>query len=120
MHADTLFQRMLQHEKLVAKAKEEGLPAPVFESVVPKPTTGAIKPTEEVEKQWREKLDQLPENEREAEEAALRADYQAKTDVAKTMRGIYDTKKGERETREAAGQGTFSDTIAKLFGGKGN
>jgi len=119
MHADQLYQRMLQHEKLVAKAKEEGLPAPVFESVVPKPKAGATKVTEDVEKQWREQLAQLPEGEREAEEAALRADYQAKADVAKTMRGVYDTKKEERESRQAAGEGTFSDTIASLFGGRG-
>jgi hypothetical protein len=110
---------MLQHEKLVAKAKEEGLPAPVFESVVPKPKPSATEVTEEVEKQWREKLEQLPVGEREAEEAALRADYQAKANMAKTMRGVYDTKKEERESRQAAGQGTFSDTITSLFGSKG-
>ncbi|KAJ3495572.1 hypothetical protein NLG97_g3298 [Lecanicillium saksenae] len=117
MHADKLYNRMLDHEKAVAKAKEEGLPIPVFESVVPKPSRQAAKPSEEVEKTWRDSLSKLPEGEREAEEAALRADYQTKQDVAKGIKEIMDSKQKERETRQAAGEATFTDTIAALWGG---
>lgn len=118
MHADTLFQRMLQHETAVQKAKADGTPIPVFESVLPKPKGEIVRPNEELEKQWKEKLDKLPEDERAAEEAALRADLQIKSDVAKNVKSIWDSKKEEREARQASGQGTFGDTITSLFGGK--
>lgn len=118
MHADSLFQRMLDHEKAVAKAKEDGKPIPTFESVLPAEKGEPVRPSVDLEKQWREKLDKLPEDERAAEEAALRADLQIKSDVAKNVKQIWDSKKEEREARQASGQGTFGDTISALFGGK--
>ncbi|KAL6889347.1 hypothetical protein HDV57DRAFT_486678 [Trichoderma longibrachiatum] len=120
LHADALFQRMLQHEAEVEKAKENGTLIPTFDPSIPKPSissaaTPAVKPSEELQKQWKEKLDQLPEDERAAEEAALRADLQAKADVARNVKKIWDAKREEREVRRAEGQATFSDTIAALF-----
>ncbi|KAL7817350.1 hypothetical protein V8C26DRAFT_398787 [Trichoderma gracile] len=122
LHADALFQRMLQHEAEVEKAKENGTLIPAFDPSIPKPssatttmTTPAVKPSEELQKQWKEKLDQLPEDERPAEEAALRADLQAKADVARNVKKIWDAKREEREVRRAEGLATFSDTIAALF-----
>ncbi|TFA98251.1 hypothetical protein CCMA1212_009926 [Trichoderma ghanense] len=120
LHADALFQRMLQHEAEVEKAKENGTLIPTFDPSIPKPSssaaaTPAVKPSEELQKQWKEKLDQLPEEERPAEEAALRADLQAKADVARNVKKIWDAKREEREVRRAEGQATFSDTIAALF-----
>ncbi|KAL6876687.1 hypothetical protein J3F83DRAFT_726699 [Trichoderma novae-zelandiae] len=118
LHADALFQRMLQHEAEVEKAKENGTLIPAFDPSIPKPSTmsaPAIKPSEELQKQWKERLDQLPEDERAAEEAALRADLQAKADVARNVKKIWDAKREEREVRRAEGQATFSDTIAALF-----
>lgn len=118
LHADALFQRMLQHEAEVEKAKENGTLIPTFDPSIPKTTATpatAVKPSEELQKQWKEKLDQLPEDERAAEEAALRADLQAKADVARNVKKIWDAKREEREVRRAEGQATFSDTIASLF-----
>ncbi|KAL7902045.1 hypothetical protein HDV63DRAFT_377671 [Trichoderma sp. SZMC 28014] len=118
LHADALFQRMLQHEAEVEKAKEAGTLIPTFDPSIPKTTATpatAVKPSEELQKQWKEKLDQLPEDERAAEEAALRADLQAKADVARNVKKIWDAKREEREVRRAEGQATFSDTIAALF-----
>ncbi|KAL7943138.1 hypothetical protein V8C42DRAFT_329806 [Trichoderma barbatum] len=117
LHADALFQRMLQHEAEVEKAKENGTLIPTFDPSIPKNAAIAtnIKPSEELQKQWKEKLDQLPEDERAAEEAALRADLQAKADVARNVKKIWDAKREEREVRRAEGQATFSDTIAALF-----
>lgn len=119
MHADRLFQRVLQHEEAVEKAKEAGQPLPVFDPVVPKARAVTIQPTAEIEQKWKEKIEQLPEDERAAEAAALRADYQAKTEVAQTMKGLLDAKQKERESRQAKGQGTFMDGIAALFGNGG-
>ncbi|KAL7939519.1 hypothetical protein V8C35DRAFT_286890 [Trichoderma chlorosporum] len=118
LHADALFQRMLQHEAEVEKAKEKGTLIPTFDPSLPKTNTAtatSIKPSEELQKQWKEKLDQLPEDERAAEEAALRADLQAKADVARNVKKIWDAKREERDVRRAEGQATFSDTIAALF-----
>ncbi|EHK40335.1 hypothetical protein TRIATDRAFT_230830 [Trichoderma atroviride IMI 206040] len=118
LHADALFQRMLQHEAEVEKAKEAGTLIPSFDPSISKPTATpatAVKPSEELQKQWKEKLDQLPEDERAAEEAALRADLQAKADVARNVKKIWDAKREERDVRRAEGQATFSDTIAALF-----
>ncbi|KAK4059412.1 hypothetical protein Trihar35433_10873 [Trichoderma harzianum] len=118
LHADALFQRMLQHEAEVEKAKENGTLIPTFDPSLPKTTAttaSTIKPSDELQKQWKEKLDQLPEDERAAEEAALRADLQAKADVAANVKKIWDSKREEREVRRAEGQATFSDTIAALF-----
>lgn len=121
MHADKLFSRMLDHEQAVAKAKSEGLPVPVFDSVVPKPSAQIPKPTEEVEQTWRDTLSKLPEGEREAEEAALRADYQTKEDVARHIRALRDASKKEKEVRQAAGEATLTDTLSALWrGGKGS
>lgn len=118
LHADALFQRMLQHEAEVEKAKEAGTLIPSFDPSIPKPAATpatAVKPSEELQKQWKEKLDQLPEDERAAEEAALRADLQAKADVARNVKKIWDAKREERDVRRAEGQATFTDTIAALF-----
>ncbi|PHH88212.1 hypothetical protein CDD83_7835 [Cordyceps sp. RAO-2017] len=117
MHADSLFQRMINHEKAVEQAKKDGTPIPVFEIVLPKTQVSkAAKPTEEVQKEWKEQLDQLPDDERPIEEAALRADLQAKTDVADSIKDILQTQKKEREARIAEGKPTFSDRIAALVG----
>ncbi|OAA68931.1 hypothetical protein ISF_03306 [Cordyceps fumosorosea ARSEF 2679] len=121
MHADKLFNRMLEHERAVAAAKEAGLPAPIFDSVVPRPPPRAATtatPAEDVERTWRETLAKLPAgDERAAEEAALRADFQAKEDVARSVKEIMDARTKEREARQAAGQATLTDTLSGLWGG---
>ncbi|KOS19734.1 hypothetical protein ESCO_000346 [Escovopsis weberi] len=116
MHADALFQRMLQHEAEVEQAKKDGRMIPTFDPALPKTTNPAnpVQPSEDVARAWKEKLDKLPEDERLAEEAALKADLQAKADVALHVRKIWDSKKEERESRQAAGQASFTDTIASL------
>ncbi|CAM1504515.1 Fc.00g021060.m01.CDS01 [Cosmosporella sp. VM-42] len=119
MHADSLFQRMLRHEAAVEKAKAEGLPVPVFETVVPKATPGQVAPTEELQQVWKEKLDKLPAEERVVEEAALRADLQAKAEVADKVQGIWDKQKEDRKTRVAEGNSNFGDYVSSLWGKSG-
>lgn len=116
MHADTLFQRMLKHEAAVEQAKKDGTPIPVFEVVLPQKKTGVAAPSAELTKQWEEGLEKLPAAERAVEEAALRADFEAKAEVATNMREIWKTQREEREARMAKGQATFFDSVAALFG----
>jgi hypothetical protein len=46
---------MLQHEAAVEKAKSEGVPIPKFDLSLPKQNVNAIAPSEEVQKQWKER-----------------------------------------------------------------
>ncbi|KAF4443556.1 hypothetical protein F53441_11411 [Fusarium austroafricanum] len=119
MHADSLYQRMIKHEEAVEKAKAEGLPLPVFQTTLPKAKKDAVTPTEELQQQWKEQLDKLPAEERVVEEAALRADLQAKAEVAGSVQKIWDTQAEQRKQRQADGTSTFGDYIASLFGKSG-
>ncbi|KAL4730631.1 hypothetical protein ACLX1H_002669 [Fusarium chlamydosporum] len=101
MHADALYQRMIKHEEAVEKAKAEGLPVPVFKSTLPKAKDDAVVPTEELQQQWKEQLDKLPAEERVVEEAALRADLQAKAEVAGNVQKIWDSQAEQRKQRQA-------------------
>ncbi|EFY86680.1 hypothetical protein MAC_07278 [Metarhizium acridum CQMa 102] len=116
MHADTLYDRMITHEAAVEQAEKDGTPIPIFDPALPKASATKVVPTQELEKTWKEKLDKLPEDERVVEEAALRADLQAKSDVAKNVKQIWATQKEEREARRADGQATFGDTLSAIFG----
>ncbi|RDA91975.1 hypothetical protein CP533_1359 [Ophiocordyceps camponoti-saundersi (nom. inval.)] len=122
MHADALYQRMIKHEAAVEQAKKDGTPIPVFEIIIPKPSSSAPKrtPTPEEEQAWDRKLQDLPEDERAIEAAALRADLQAKTDVASTVMELRQSQKESREARLAEGKGTFVDSIMAMLwsGGK--
>ncbi|KAG5984108.1 hypothetical protein E4U55_005982 [Claviceps digitariae] len=120
MHADRLYERMIHHEAAVEKAKKEGTPIPVFDPALPKTSAPKVTPTDELQKQWRIKLDKLPEEERALEEAALRADLQAKTEVATNVKQIWATQKEERDARKADGQSTFLDGLVGLFGRGGD
>lgn len=119
MHADALFQRMLKHEEAVEQAKKDGTPIPVFNAALPKSSAATVNPTQELEKQWKEKLDKLPEDERGVEEAALRADLEAKADVAQNVKKIWAAQKEERDGRKTEGRWTVGDALAELFG-RGN
>ncbi|RGP76239.1 autophagy-related 6 [Fusarium longipes] len=119
MHADALYQRMIKHEEAVEKAKAEGLPVPVFQSKLPKAKDDSVMPTEELQQQWKEQLDKLPAEERVVEEAALRADLQAKAEVAGSVQKIWDSQAEQRKQRQAEGNSTFGDYIASLFGKSG-
>ncbi|RDA86022.1 hypothetical protein CP532_4692 [Ophiocordyceps camponoti-leonardi (nom. inval.)] len=117
MHADALYQRMINHEAAVEKAKKDETPLPVFEIIIPKSKSPSSKssPTPEEEQAWSRKLNDLPEEERAIEEAALRADFQAKADVASTVKELRRAQKEGREARMAQGKGTVFDSLAGLF-----
>lgn len=122
MHAYSLYQRVLQHEDAVEKAKKEGAPLPVFDPTIPRMTTETtVQPSEEIQKQWKEKLEQLPESERAAEEAALRADLQNKSDVARTMREYYEAHRKPRDDKarpEAGSEKSLAETLTSLVTGR--
>ena len=118
MHADKLFHRMLEQEVAIEAAKKEGRPIPKFESLVPKPAPApdpALEPSEEVKKQWRAALDKLPEEDRAAEERALRADFEANAKVTASVQRLWDEQAEARRLRRAEGKATWGDTMRDLF-----
>lgn len=123
LHADTLYQRMIAHEELAAKAREEGREVPRFE-IIPPPVAAktAPAPNEDMQKMWKEQVEKLPEEDRAAEEAALRADYHAKLETAEKLRDIRQQEDAERRKRMEEGKATFGDHFWGMLGwgdGKG-
>lgn len=125
MHADKLYERMLEQEKVIKAAKEQGLEPPELKDLfatgkaAPVAPSGAdIEPGAELRKTWDETLSKLPPEERAAEEAALRADLQAKAAMAKDVQKLWDEQAAERKARENQGAATMMDRVANMFGSK--
>lgn len=114
MHADTLYNRMLRQEEAAQAAKEQGLPTPGPAELFPRPA-GALEPGAELRKTWDEKLEKLEPEQRATEEAALRADFQAKAAVAQDVQKLWDEQAVERKAREKEGQTTAVDRLFGLF-----
>ncbi|KAF2279360.1 uncharacterized protein EI97DRAFT_173704 [Westerdykella ornata] len=143
MHADKLYQQLMEQEALIAKAKEEGQPIPQFESVLSKrniaqamggkplgsPQQGLtnsqdmdednevwsqIKPERRAE--YEQKLAELPEEDREFERKALLAELRAQTGMAKKVEAAFVEERINRLKRREAGQSTVGDVIKRLWG----
>lgn len=136
MRADALFHRMLEQEAAVERAKVEGKLAPTFPPLLggqratttatalpaPVPVTRtrieSVEPPSKILKEWREKLEKLPEQDRAAEEEALRAEYRAKAELAGHVQSIWQEQAKEREARKAQGKETIGDKVRGLFAGR--
>ncbi|KAK3937191.1 hypothetical protein QBC46DRAFT_320148 [Diplogelasinospora grovesii] len=139
MRADTIYHRMLQQEEEIAKAKAEGRPIPSFPPLIttnttktqqsatsPMPTksttdtsSGAAaipQPDQATLDAWKEKLEKLPEEERAAEEQALRAEHLVKAEMAAKILALRQEQAREREARKAEGKATIGDKITSLLG----
>ncbi|KAK4172211.1 hypothetical protein QBC36DRAFT_338407 [Triangularia setosa] len=125
MRADELYHQMLRQEEEIKKAKEEGRQAPEFRSVLEEAAKVRAKqqgnvaaaaaaqnippPPPELIASWKEKLEKLPEQDRAAEEAALRADYRANAEMAASIQGLWQEQAKQREERRKKGEETFMD-----------
>lgn len=122
MHADTMYHRLMEQEAAVEQAKKEGRPIPTFTPVVPKPLIrsadekGDVELSPLLQKKLKEQLDKVPEEERHAEEEAIRAELRAKAEVAAKVQGIWAEQAREREQRRKEGRQTISDRVSGLFG----
>lgn len=125
MHADSLYSRILAHEASAKEAKAAGQPAPEFDprthirdsqervaklrkdavATVPVPADELAEPNERVAAEWQKQLAELPEADRPAEEAALRADFQARAKLAKEVQKLWgDQEQEKREARAKTGE----------------
>ncbi|PSN60777.1 hypothetical protein BS50DRAFT_578947 [Corynespora cassiicola Philippines] len=142
MHADKLYQQMLEQEKEIEKAREEGREIPKFENVLSKqnvaralagksftatPVQLAAKPEQpeddvwdhikpEARQEYEKKISEMPAEDQEIERQALIGELRAKTGIAKKLEETFIEERINRMKRREAGQATIGDTIKRLWG----
>jgi len=139
MHADTLYHRMLDQERLVKEAKDAGLPIPTFPSLISStnstgdaalaktlpakgPASEIPLPQEledlrpQVKAEFRQRLKGLSPEEREIEEKAMIMEVAAGETVGKQIGQIYEETGKAKQLRKAQGKETVGDKISSLFG----
>ncbi|KAJ4293223.1 hypothetical protein N0V90_008505 [Kalmusia sp. IMI 367209] len=142
MHADKLYQQMLEQEALIEKAKEEGREAPKFESVLSKqnvaramagkslavtPLAEAPPPDDDEKELWkhikpearesyRKKLAELPPEDQDFERKALLGEIRANAGMGQQVGQTFIEERINRMKRREAGQATVGDTIKRLWG----
>jgi hypothetical protein len=143
MHADKLYQQMLQQEAEIEKAEKEGRPRPKFESLLsnqnvshnvanstsPAPTSSApiipgsqdendiwskVKPESRVA--YEKKLAELPPEQQEVERMAVLGELKARTGITKKVEETFLEERLSRIKRRESGQATLGDTIKYWWG----
>lgn len=142
MHADKLYQRMIQQEAEMEKAKAEGRPVPKFESVISKETVVQatseiaskavssrtsdqqldyeaevwrnVKP--DVRKEYQKKIAEIPLEDREVERMAVLGELKASQGISKQVEEAFIAERISRMKRKQAGQATIGDTIKSWWG----
>ncbi|KAF1913766.1 hypothetical protein BDU57DRAFT_321485 [Ampelomyces quisqualis] len=138
MHADKLYQQMLQQEAAIEQAEKEGRERPKFESVLsrqnlartmaatasqpnpyPSPQDendvwSKIKP--ESRKAYEEKLAELPVEQQEVERMAVLGELKAQTGITKKVEEAFVEERLQRMRRREAGRATIGDQIKYWWG----
>ncbi|KAI2641163.1 hypothetical protein GGS21DRAFT_487501 [Xylaria nigripes] len=124
MHADALYNRMLKQEAEIEEAKKEGRPIPKFDPVIPKPMISTSMPepvlTPEQQETLRAKLENVAEDQRAAEEEAIKGEIRAKSEVASRVQSLWQQQEAERRMRKEKGEETLWDKFAGTFGNSSN
>jgi uncharacterized membrane-anchored protein YjiN (DUF445 family) len=122
MHADRLYHRLMEQEAAIEEAKKEGKPVPKFEPLIPKPIIRITDETQDIslsphlQQKLKEQLEKVPEDERHAEEEAIKAELRAKAEVAARVQDIWAEQAREKEQRRKEGKLTIGDRVSGLFG----
>ncbi|KAI1205427.1 uncharacterized protein F4807DRAFT_443269 [Annulohypoxylon truncatum] len=126
LHADALYQRLLSQEAEIAAAKQEGRPIPQFPPLIPRTHQLAQlqqqrqeELTAEQEAAIMERLKKVPQQDRAAEEEAIRAEWRAKDEVASQVEGIWRKQDMDREERKRRGEETMWDKLSGAFRSSG-
>ncbi|KAF2258083.1 hypothetical protein CC78DRAFT_538073 [Lojkania enalia] len=143
MHADKLYQQMLEQEKLIEQAKAEGRPIPKFESVLSKrnidetrgdkPAVIRLAPEKEVaededdvwskikddvREQYEKKLAEMKPGEQEFERKALLGELRGRQGVSKKLEEAFIEERINRMKRKEEGRSTLGDYIKHAWGWK--
>ena len=133
MHADTLFHRMLEQEKVIEAAKAAGEPVPHFPPIIPSKATTAAPSSQpdalpaddritvdklrpDVQAQLRKRLEGLNPEEKEVEEKAINAEIEAGERLARQIGTLFEQQAQSKKERREQGKETVTDKISGLFG----
>lgn len=125
----------MEREAEIEKAKAEGRPLPKFAPLLSaetatalanKKSTTAQQPEPELEltpdqqETLRNKLEKTAEEDRPAEEAALRGEWRARREVASRVQTLWAQQEQERRERKERGEQTMWDRLAGAFSSVGS
>lgn len=132
MHADRLYQQMLERERTAAVAKKEGRQEPVFSPIFQSSVGGGgVAPAqadartnytapsqlpEEQQRQLQERLAGKSQQEKELELELFKAEYKTKVGYALEIKDVLDEEKQNRAERRERGRETAGDTIKRMWG----
>jgi hypothetical protein len=139
MHADRLYQQMLEHEKAIARAKEQGLPVPEFRPVMSRenlakvlgvqlpPAAADEKPMqspddfshvpEKLREDFKQSVKDKSREERAVEEAALLGEIRDRNAMGNEAAKILEEDKKKRLQRWEEGKPTIGDRMKRAWGG---
>ncbi|KAF2729524.1 hypothetical protein EJ04DRAFT_580595 [Polyplosphaeria fusca] len=146
MHADKLYQQMMEQQRLVAQAKEEGTPIPKFESVLSQQNIARaisnapvknrladeVRAEQDAEQahendiwslikpesraEYEKKIGELPVEDQEFERKAFLGELRSKQGLTKKVEEAFVEERLNRMRRRDAGQATLGDTIKRWWG----
>jgi hypothetical protein len=117
MHADRLWQRIVEQEKRIDEAKKNNLPIPQFESVMPgKSIRPAGELSEELRKALEKRVKGMGPQERAIEEAAFAAEVANQRVVGKQGIEFLEREQRARSQRFKDGTATLGDRMKRWWG----
>ena len=140
MHADKLYHEMLEREKAMNEARARGEEAPAFQPLIsPETATKALGEesafararrlaqqegfqaslsayTPEKQKEIKERLQGMSEQEREVELQLLAAESRAQLEIAGKIKDVMEEERLHRAERRERGKETFGDSLKRLGG----
>lgn len=138
MHADKLYQEMMDRERITEEAKKEGREAPVFAPLIRSrdaaPATSGesawakvraqaqaqpaepFQLSEEQQKSLQERMAGKSQQEKELELELFKMEQKSKTEYAMQIQGVLEEEKQHRAERRERGRETVGDSIKRLWG----
>lgn len=117
MHADRLWQRIVQQQKLIEEAKENDLPIPEFQPIIPnKNITPARELSEELRKGLEKRVKGMDPQQRAIEEAAFAAELDNQRVIGKQGIEFLEREQQARAQRFKDGTATLGDRMKRWWG----
>ncbi|KAK7518927.1 uncharacterized protein IWZ02DRAFT_375385 [Phyllosticta citriasiana] len=139
MHADRLYQQMLEQERLIKEAKAKGEQPPEFDSLLGQNNVSATREAAyskaralnaEAQSQHASIMKKKMEEQQEEKEAqrkrieeqrlefrAIKAEIAQRQEIASNSIALIEKQKANMAARREAGQETFGDRVKRLWGG---
>lgn len=117
MHADRLWQKIVEQEKAIDEAKKNGQPIPQFQPVLPrKNVTPASELSEELGKALEKRVKGMDPQQRAIEEAAFAAEIENQKTIGKQGVQFLEREQQARAIRFKNGTATLGDRMKRWWG----